>query len=34
LVSRRYERGSIVVTSNRGFEQWGEILVTPWSPPP
>jgi DNA replication protein DnaC len=26
LVSRRYERGSIVVTSNRGFEQWGEIL--------
>jgi DNA replication protein DnaC len=26
LVSRRYERGSIIVTSNRGFEQWGEIL--------
>jgi hypothetical protein len=26
LVSRRYERGSIVITSNRGFEQWGEIL--------
>jgi DNA replication protein DnaC len=25
LVSRRYERGSIIVTSNRGFEQWGEI---------
>jgi hypothetical protein len=23
LVSRRYERGSIVVTSNRSFEQWG-----------
>src|SRR6266540_674048 len=23
---RRYERGSIIVTSNRGFEQWGEIL--------
>jgi IstB-like ATP binding protein len=21
-----YERGSIAVTSNRGFEQWGEIL--------
>jgi DNA replication protein DnaC len=21
LVSRRYERGSIIVTSNRGFEQ-------------
>jgi DNA replication protein DnaC len=26
LLSRRYERGSIAVTSNRGFEQWGEIL--------
>ena len=26
LVSRRYERGSIIITSNRGFETWGEIL--------
>jgi DNA replication protein DnaC len=26
LISRRYERGSIIVTSNRGFEQWGDIL--------
>jgi DNA replication protein DnaC len=26
LVSRRYERGSIIITTNRGFEQWGEIL--------
>jgi DNA replication protein DnaC len=26
LVSRRYERGSIIVTSNRGFEAWAEIL--------
>jgi len=26
LVSRRYERGSIIITSNRGFKQWGEIL--------
>jgi len=26
LVARRYERGSVVVTSNRGFEAWGEIL--------
>ena len=24
--SRRYERSSIIVTSNRGFEAWGEIL--------
>jgi DNA replication protein DnaC len=26
LVARRYERRSIIVTSNRGFEAWGEIL--------
>jgi DNA replication protein DnaC len=26
LIARRYERGSIIVTSNRGFEAWGEIL--------
>ena len=26
LVSARYERGSIILTSNRGFEAWGEIL--------
>lgn len=26
LIARRYERGSIIVTSNRGFEVWGEIL--------
>jgi DNA replication protein DnaC len=26
LVSRRYERGSIIITSNRSFEAWGEIL--------
>jgi DNA replication protein DnaC len=26
LVARRYKRGSIIVTSNRGFEAWGEIL--------
>ena len=26
LVARRYERGSIIVTSNHGFEAWGEIL--------
>jgi DNA replication protein DnaC len=26
LVARRYGRGSIIVTSNRGFEAWGEIL--------
>ena len=26
LVNRRYEHASTVLTSNRGFEQWGEIL--------
>ena len=26
LIARRHERGSIIVTSNRGFEAWGEIL--------
>jgi DNA replication protein DnaC len=26
LVARRYERGSVIVTSNRGFEAWGEVL--------
>src|SRR5687767_11165587 len=26
LVPRRYERRSIIITSNRGFEAWGEIL--------
>jgi DNA replication protein DnaC len=26
LVSRRYERGSIVVTSNKAFSEWGQVL--------
>lgn len=26
LISRRYERGSIILTSNRGFGQWGDIF--------
>ena len=26
LVNRRYEHASTLVTSNKGFEQWGEIL--------
>jgi DNA replication protein DnaC len=26
LVSARYERGSIVLTSNKGFAEWGEVL--------
>jgi NAD(P)-dependent dehydrogenase (short-subunit alcohol dehydrogenase family) len=27
VVSRRYERGSIVLTSNRGFGDWGAVLA-------
>ncbi len=34
LVARRYERGSIVITSNRSFEQWGEILGDAMVAPP
>jgi len=26
LVSRRYERGSIVVTSNKNFSEWGQVF--------
>ena len=29
LVSARYERGSIILTSNKGFTQWGEIFTDP-----
>jgi len=27
LVSKRYEKGSIIMTSNKPFEQWGEIFA-------
>jgi DNA replication protein DnaC len=27
VISRRYERGSVVVTSNKGFSEWGEIFA-------
>jgi len=26
LVSRRYERGSMIVTSNKSFAEWGQVL--------
>lgn len=29
LISRRYERGSIILNSNRSFGQWGEIFGDP-----
>ncbi len=27
IISERYERGSIIVTSNRAFEEWGDIFA-------
>ncbi len=32
LVSARYERGSIILTSNKGFGEWGDLWGTPSSP--
>jgi DNA replication protein DnaC len=29
VVSRRYERGSIVLSSNRGFSEWGQVFADP-----
>jgi DNA replication protein DnaC len=29
LISRRYERGAIILTSNRSFGQWGEVFGDP-----
>jgi len=26
LISARYERGSVILTSNKGFAEWGEVL--------
>jgi DNA replication protein DnaC len=26
LVSRRYERGSVIITSNKSFTEWGSVL--------
>ena len=26
IISERYERGSMIITSNRAFEEWGEIF--------
>jgi DNA replication protein DnaC len=27
IISERYERGSLIITSNRAFEEWGEIFA-------
>jgi DNA replication protein DnaC len=29
VVSRRYDRGSIILTSNRGFGDWGQVFADP-----
>ena len=34
LVSRRYERGSLPVTSNRSVGEWSTVLAIQWSPTP
>ena len=34
LISRRYERGSIILTSNKAFSEWGRYSPTTSSPPP
>ncbi len=34
LVSRRYERASLIVTSNKPFSAWGEIFGDEAPPPP
>jgi hypothetical protein len=33
LVNARYEKGAMILTSNRGFSEWGRFLETPWSRP-
>lgn len=27
IISKRYERGSIIITANKSFEQWGDIFT-------
>lgn len=27
IISRRYEKGSIIITTNKSFEQWGDIFM-------
>jgi DNA replication protein DnaC len=29
LISRRYERGAIILTANQSFGQWGEVFGNP-----
>ena len=34
LISRRYERGPMILTSNQSFGAWGDVFGTGSSPPP
>ena len=27
IISKRYEKGSIIITTNKNFEQWGDIFT-------
>ena len=29
IVSRRYEKGSVILTSNRGFADWSQVFADP-----
>ena len=29
VISKRYEKGSIIITTNKGFESWGDIFADP-----
>jgi DNA replication protein DnaC len=29
VVSRRYDKGSIILTGNRGFGDWGQVFADP-----
>jgi DNA replication protein DnaC len=29
IISRRYEHGSIIITTNKAFEQWGDVFADP-----
>lgn len=29
VISKRYEKGSVIITTNKAFEQWGDIFADP-----
>lgn len=29
VISKRYEKGSVIITTNKKFEAWGEIFTDP-----